>query len=162
MERHEHRRIVQVWFWISVGFALAMLAFPAPKLVNENVREPPDVVVIPHTAEYEFVELNRFGTSGSGNGQFSGPLGVALNTSGYVYVVDSYSNRVQVFTQTGQFVRTWGSSGSGNGNFISPDGIAVNASGYVYVADWGNHRVQVFTQTGQFVRTWGSYGSGDG
>lgn len=39
-----------------------------------------------------------FGTSGSGNGQFNFPVALALNNTGYLYVVDVYNHRIQVFS----------------------------------------------------------------
>jgi YD repeat-containing protein len=39
--------------------------------------------------------IGQFGASGTGNGQFKGPQGVAVNSSGGVYVVDSGNDRVQ-------------------------------------------------------------------
>lgn len=39
--------------------------------------------------------LGKFGSAGTGNGQFSGPQGIAINSSGDVYVVDSNNSRVQ-------------------------------------------------------------------
>ena len=37
------------------------------------------------------------GIKGSGEGQFTDPLGIALDASGKVYVVDAGNSRVQVF-----------------------------------------------------------------
>ena len=37
------------------------------------------------------------GTSGVGDGQFDQPTGIATDSSGNVYVVDRYNNRIQVF-----------------------------------------------------------------
>lgn len=43
------------------------------------------------------------------NGGLNQPEGVAVNNAtGNVYVTDTFNNRVQQFTQTGGFVRTWG------------------------------------------------------
>src|SRR5580700_2147898 len=43
-----------------------------------------------------------FGTAGAGNGEFSGPAGVAVNQSSEdVYVVDKGNNRVEYFNSTG-------------------------------------------------------------
>jgi hypothetical protein len=88
--------------------------------------------------------VTQWGSSGTGNGQFRDPYGIAVATTGYVFVVDAENNRVQEFDPTGTYVTQWGSSGTGNGQFVIPEGIAVNASGYVYVADSGNNRVQAF------------------
>ena len=43
--------------------------------------------------------ITQWGTTGSGNGQFSGSYWIAVNASGYVYVADSYgNNRIQALT----------------------------------------------------------------
>jgi DNA-binding beta-propeller fold protein YncE len=99
-----------------------------------------------------------WGTEGSQLGDFTDPWGIAVNSSGYVFVTDTENNRVEVFNQTGQFVTAWGQLGPEAGNFSSPEGIAIDGSGLVYVADTGNNRVEVFTSTGAFVRQWGTAG----
>jgi tripartite motif-containing protein 71 len=45
--------------------------------------------------------LGKFGSAGSGNGQFSGPQGVAVNSSGDVYVVDDGNSRVEKWIPAG-------------------------------------------------------------
>ena len=45
---------------------------------------------------------------GSGAGQFNTPNGVAVDSKGDVYVVDSNNSRVQKFDPEGNFLRTWG------------------------------------------------------
>jgi DNA-binding beta-propeller fold protein YncE len=56
-----------------------------------------------------------------------------------------HSNRIQEFTNTGDFIRSWGCFGIEDGAFIAPRGVAVQpSSGNVFVADWGNNRVQKF------------------
>jgi DNA-binding beta-propeller fold protein YncE len=103
---------------------------------------------------YTFV--TKWGGYGSGDGEFSYTGGVAVDNSGYVYVIDVFNYRVQKFTSTGVFVTQWGSYGSGDGEFRSPVGVAVDNSGYVYVADDFNGCVQKFTSTGEFVAKWGT------
>jgi DNA-binding beta-propeller fold protein YncE len=46
------------------------------------------------------------GNFGSGNGQFSGPSGIVIDSSsGHVFVTDRGNNHIQIFTKDGQFVR---------------------------------------------------------
>jgi DNA-binding beta-propeller fold protein YncE len=56
--------------------------------------------------------LTQWGTSGSGNGQFNGPAGMALDASGNVYVADLGNNRIQKFTGAGVYLTKWGTLGS--------------------------------------------------
>jgi tripartite motif-containing protein 71 len=88
--------------------------------------------------------ITKWGSFGSGNGQFSGPAGIAIDSSGNVYVADGNNHRIQVFDSNGNFITKWGSKGT------------------VYVSDRFNHRIQKFTIDGQFVAKWGSVGSGEG
>ena len=91
----------------------------------------------------------KWGTKGIGDGQFDRPGGIAIDSSGFIYVSDIVNNRIQKFTADGQFVTKWGSSGSGDGQFSGPMGLTVDPSGYVYVVDIGNKRVQVFAPSNQ-------------
>lgn len=105
-----------------------------------------------------------FGTRGSGGGQFNvpGPAGVAVNSSGNIFVADPGNNRVQKFSSTGTFISSIGSSGSGDGQFSGPTGIAIDSSDNLYVADTGNNRIQKFNSAGTFVTKWGTSGTGNG
>jgi len=91
---------------------------------------------------YDFVK--KWGSSGTGDGQFERPQGIALDSSGNVYVGDS-NNRIQKFDSNGKFITKWGSEGTGDGQFQNPSGIAIGSLGNVHVADWGNNRIQVFS-----------------
>jgi DNA-binding beta-propeller fold protein YncE len=88
---------------------------------------------------------NKWGSYGTGNGQFISPSGIATDHAGNVYVIDGGNNRVQKFDSNGTFITTWGSYGTGNGQFISPSGIATDHAGNVYVIDGGNNRIMVFS-----------------
>jgi len=106
--------------------------------------------------------LFQWGSSGSGDGQFSSPYGVAVDASGNVYVVDEGNSRIQKFDSNGTYLTQWGSLGSGDGQFSRPIGVAVDGAGNVYVADADNNRVQKFDSNGTYLTQWGSSGSGDG
>jgi hypothetical protein len=116
-----------------------------------------EAFTIGFTTNYEFVI--KWGSQGSGDRQFNGPWGVAVDSSGSVFAADTGNHRIQKFTSNGVFVTKWGSNGSEDGQFKSPVAIAVDASGYVYVTDAGNYRIQKFTSNGDFVTKWGSQGS---
>ncbi len=100
--------------------------------------------------------VTKWGSTGSGHGQFNVPLGVAVDASGHVFVADAHNDRIQKFRSDGTFVTQWGSNGSGDGQFSFPVGVAVDGSGNVYVADTNNERIQKFTNTGTFLTKWGS------
>jgi DNA-binding beta-propeller fold protein YncE len=96
-------------------------------------------------------------------GQLNGPTGVAVDSSGNVYVVDHFGeHRIQKFTSSGAFITTWGTSGTGPGQFNFPWGVAIDSDGNVYVSDTNNRRVQKFTSSGTFLTMWGSPGTDPG
>lgn len=100
----------------------------------------------------------KFGSAGTGAGQFVNATGVAVDSSGNIYVADRSRDVVQKFDSTGAYVSQFGSSGSGNGQFNSPYGIAFDSSGNIYVTDLGNSRVQKFDSTGVYVSQFGNTG----
>jgi DNA-binding beta-propeller fold protein YncE len=79
------------------------------------------------------VFLFKWGSFGSGDGQFDRPSGVAVDSLDNVYVADTHHNRVQKFTSDGTFITKWGSYGSGDGQFMNPFDVAVDSSDNVYV-----------------------------
>lgn len=105
--------------------------------------------------------LGKFGSQGSGDGQFVFPEAVGVDQNGNVFVADTEDHRIEKFTSTGTFLRQWGSMGGADGQFDSPEGVAVDGAGSVYVVD-ANNRVQKFDNNGTFLTSWGDAGSGDG
>ena len=106
--------------------------------------------------------LAKFGSQGSGDGQFVFPQAIAVDHSGNVFVADTDNHRIEKFTNTGGFLLQWGGMGTGDGQFDSPHGVAVDGNGNVFVADSGNNRIQKFTSMGALLAKWGSTGSDDG
>ena len=104
----------------------------------------------------------RWGTFGTGDGQFSAPRNIEIGPSGEICVADWGNNRIQILTSNGTFMSRWGIGGSANGQFLSPKGLARNSSGIIYVADTGNNRIQRLDANGNFLSRWGSKGTGDG
>ena len=107
--------------------------------------------------------ITKWGSYGSGDGEFDWPCGIAVDLNGSVYISDVKNLRIQKFNSDGEFVGKWGSYGSGDGEFLHMlGGLALDSSGNVYVADSVNNRIQKFTSNGQFLIGWGSQGSGNG
>lgn len=118
------------------------------------------------------------GVSGSTDGtgtaaQFGGPRGLALDSSGNIYVADFRFNIIRKVTPAG-VVTTIAGNTSGLGGFADgtgtaaqfdePDGLAVDGNGNIYVADRQNFRIRKITSAGVVTTLagTGTVGSADG
>jgi len=99
-----------------------------------------------------------FGQPGGKAGEFSAPTFCAADAGGSFYVADCLNGRVQVFSNSGEFVRAFGRAERGPGGFGRPKGVAVSAAGEIYVADSWLNTVQVFDPEGRFVAVLGDEG----
>ncbi|MFH1957286.1 MAG: LamG-like jellyroll fold domain-containing protein [bacterium] len=102
------------------------------------------------------------------------PTGIAVDSSGNVYVADQYNNRIRKVNTSGTITTFAGTGSSGysgddgtatSAQLYFPTGVAVDSSGNVYIADQYNHRIRKVNTSGTittFAGT-GSWGySGDG
>lgn len=103
-----------------------------------------------------------FGATVSSGGQFGSAAGIAVDSTGNIYVADLGASVVRKFSSTGTSIGTIGSSGTGDGQFSGPVGIAIDSANNLYVADTGNNRIQKFNSAGTFVTKWGTMGVGNG
>jgi tripartite motif-containing protein 71 len=110
------------------------------------------------TADEGAFYVDKWG--GEGGIYFDGPSGVAIDSTGHIYVADRGNNRIKKFAPNGDHVLSWGGLGTADGEFNSPEGIAIDNSDNLYVADTLNHRIQKFDSSGTFLRKWGTYGKG--
>ena len=94
--------------------------------------------------------------------RFKRPLDVAVDDSGYVYVVDAGKHCVCKFSSDGDPICKWGEKGSRQGQFRTPTSIAIDKSGNIYVADGENHRIQKFNSNGSLIAKWGTMGTSEG
>ena len=115
-----------------------------------------------------------FGSS-TGNGEFNEADGVAVDSSGNLWVTDKDNNRIQKFNTSGTWLMTIGGdkgdgshtctqcssttsctcySGTGNGQFTYPEGnVVIDSGGNIWAYDGGNSRVQEFNSSGSWLQT---------
>ncbi|MDB6167757.1 MAG: hypothetical protein JWM88_621 [Verrucomicrobia bacterium] len=95
------------------------------------------------------------GVSGSADGlaeaaRFNHPTGVAVDSTGNVYVTDSTNNTLRKISLTGAVTTVAGVAGAagsadgtaGQALFNNPTGVAVDAAGNIFVADTGNSTIR--------------------
>ncbi len=99
----------------------------------------------------------KAGVAGSGNGEFSIEAGIAVDSTGNIWVADYGNNRIQEFNEKGEYLQQFGSEGTGNGQFKGPLNIAFSGAN-LYVTDYGNNRVQEFSLAGKYERQFGNEG----
>ena len=90
-----------------------------------------------------------------GGPPFNRPTGVALSSSGEIYVSDGYGNaRVHKFAPDGTLLFSWGEPGNAPGQFKLPHSIWVDKQERVWVCDRENNRIQIFNAQGEFLNQW--------
>jgi streptogramin lyase len=100
-------------------------------------------------------KLQKFSPAGSRLAVWSlgfDPQGMAIDTQGNIYVSDSYTGHVLVFTSTATRLAVWKTKGS------SPEGLAVGPQNIIYVADRGSDRIEKRSSTGKLLALWGKRG----
>jgi sugar lactone lactonase YvrE len=98
---------------------------------------------------------------GAGNGQFSKPRAIAIDSSDQLYIVDMTA-RIQVFDADGKFIRAWQTPAHANGR---PTGLTISTDGNLLVADTHYYRILTYTPQGQLLTAatlGGTMGQGPG
>ncbi len=100
-------------------------------------------------------------TPGSGNGQFGGPEGIAIDSSNNVWVADE-NDRLQKFNSSGVYLSEIGSVGWNDGQFGEAVGVAVDSAGNIWGSDLEYTRVEKFNSSGVWQLTIPHSGCGIG
>ncbi|MYM67672.1 gluconolaconase [Pseudoduganella sp. FT55W] len=93
---------------------------------------------------------------GKGAGaQFNGPVGVAVDAAGNVFVADTYNDRIRRVAPDGTVTTIAGGKRAGKADgaaaqalFDTPTGIALAANGDLYIADTANHAIRKLDKDG--------------
>jgi hypothetical protein len=98
--------------------------------------------------------LGKYGSLGSGEGQFEFAGGIAINKSaGDVYVGSLLNKRIEEFSTSGSFIRAFEVG-------ALPGFLTVDASGDVWAS--GENKIREFTATGTLIREFGGKGKENG
>ena len=76
----------------------------------------------------------------------SHPWGVASNDPNEIFVSDMDNNRIVVFNEKGEFIRSFGQS-----LLYKPTGMCIDNEGRVYVANRGNNKILLFNAEGEYI-----------
>ena len=109
--------------------------------------------------------LFSLGCKGEELNEFDEPVGVTFNPDGDIIVADYNNDRLQVFSNEGNFIRVHHHYSRESGRqfpFISPAGVACDALGNITVVEKGKNRIVVLSPAGTILHAFGRHGRDQG
>jgi DNA-binding beta-propeller fold protein YncE len=108
-------------------------------------------------------ELLRFGSEGTGPGEFLLTTDVVVDASGNFYVSEYGGNdRVSRFAPDLTYLGSFGGLDAGEASLRRPQSMQIDDQGNLWVVDACNHRVCRFSPDGKLLSVIGSAGKGPG
>ena len=104
--------------------------------------------IIRYNEQGEFV--SEFGSVGSGLGQFDLIHGVAVDRDGRIYTSDRNNDRIQVFTENGEFIEEWP-------DVFGPTHLHIDADENLWVLSTTTNQILKFNQQGVLQHRFGAY-----
>ncbi len=105
--------------------------------------------IVKYSADGEY--LMEWGEVGSGPGQFDLVHGLAVDRGRRVYVADRRNNRIQIFTEEGEFLDQWP-------DITDPVGVFIDEYDAVWVLSATLNRILKYNLDGELEYYWGTYG----
>ena len=105
--------------------------------------------IVKYNADGEYVM--EWGELGSGHGQFDLVHGLAVDRDHRVYVGDRTNNRIQIFTEDGEFIEEWT-------DISDPVGVFIDENDGVWVISATLNRILKYSLDGELQYYWGAYG----
>jgi hypothetical protein len=102
-----------------------------------------------YNAEGELV--SEFGSVGDGPGQFDLIHGIGVDRDRRIYVADRENDRIQVFTENGEFIEEWP-------EVTNPAGLFIDDNESVWVVSATLNRLIQYNKAGQLQSYFGAYG----
>ncbi len=105
--------------------------------------------VVKYAANGDYIM--EWGGPGTGPGQFDLVHGLAIDREHRVYVADRNNNRIQIFTENGEYIEEWP-------DVSDPVGVFIDENDGVWVTSGRLNRILKYSLQGELQYYWGAYG----
>lgn len=85
------------------------------------------------------------------------PVDVAVD--GYIYVVDSFQQVIQIYSAEGRYIGNLGTPTGARGRWTWPTNLCIGDGGKLYIADGIHAAIHRYDITGEYENSWGGWGS---
>ena len=126
------------------------------EIVRFDIPPIPPMPEIPNYAAFQ-QPIVAVGKQGSAPGELKYPYGVSIELeSGHIYVADMGNHRIQIFSQTGDYLNQFGHQ-----HLTDPWGILIHHDN-IYVTDWKHNAIFLFKLSDlTMIKRVGKQGSGN-